>query len=944
LWVGCQSGLYRFDGVSFERVDLLPKDSLESRSVRTLLATRDGSLWVLFAIGRIARLNSSDRTTPIWLPANPSGEKVRLLDEDGSGTVLAYTFSSKAYAFQGDQLRAVESVRGFPAGDLRGTIADTRGNYWVLTSRGLAVLQNGKQRFENLSARYSNATQAGISHTGQIWVADGQAFRLVEDDGNNPPRPGNVQLRSRYDAAALLSRDGSWWTADCPVGVCRAWPSASNQPVPRSQFAADAFTRLDGLSSDRAMTLFEDKEGSIWVGTKQGLDQFRKNPFVRVQFPMPLSYFSMTVDAEKGIWTGTDYNYDNMGNDLWKLDPKPSKLPGFESRLSSAFTDRDGSTIFGGEGAAWRFFGGRMTRMEMPLPRPNLGFRTVAKDADGHLWASFRGDQTYRWDDKRWILKGGLETLHAGMATVAMQDHDGALWLGFQDNVISVIRGNQATNYSAADGLGIGPVTSLSTREPILAGGEFGLNLLVGKRFLPLLTDHEEGLRGISGIARTMNGDLWLHGAAGAVHIAATEFSRAVVDPTYRMHSRVYDADDGLTAGAQQAMGTPSVVEDKQGRLWFATADGLAWFEHEDRQPQDGTPLDAQILSLSTQQISYPPRQHLQLPAGTRNLVVRYTALSLKVPERVQFRFRLRGIDKEWRFMGNARSANYSNLGPGTYRAEVSASNDDGVWNEKGASMDFSIRAAFYQTQWFMAACAAIALLAVWALLRIQVVRSAKRAAASMAGRMQERERIARELHDTLLQDVQALGLHLRALHIKYGENDSVSAELARLDDAAHRSLADARARVSGLRAGQDANELSEVFREFGEHLAALYPAHLLVEREGSPVNLHPVAADEIVAIGKEALLNAFRHAQARNVRILVAYKARKLEISISDDGKGFVLDAVTQPGSTPGHWGIRGMQERASAMKAKLSVQAQPGEGAGVSLSVAASIAYKRS
>jgi signal transduction histidine kinase/ligand-binding sensor domain-containing protein len=941
LWLGCQSGLYRFDGISFERVDLLPADSLESRSIRAMMATSDGSLWVVFAIGRIARLQASARTTPIWLAGIPSDDRISSLDEDGSGTVLAYTASSNVYAVHDAELRPLGAEWAFPTGKVHGTVVDSGGNFWVATSTGLFVHHKGAQRFERSLANWSNDAAIGVSQAGQMWVADRKGYRPLEVSGTSPPHSSGLPIRSRYDTPELLSRDGSWWIVDCPAGVCRGWPSSSSHSPPSDQFSGDAFTHRDGLSSDRAMTLYEDREGNIWVGTKQGLDRFHKNDFVTVQFPVPVNYFSMVVDAEKGIWTGTMTTYDNVEDYLWKVDPQPNKVPGFSGALDASFEDSDGSMLLGGDGAAWRLTKGQIARLDVRLPYPGARFRTIAKDADGHLWASFQGDRTYRLDDEGWTLKGGLAEVHDGMATAAARDDEGGLWLGFKDNVVSRVRDDQVTNFTGTNGLSLGPVTAMSMGNPALFGGEFGLDVFIDRRFVALHTDQPETLMGITGIARTRNGDLWLNASSGAVRIKAADFNHALKDPAYSMPSRVFNADDGLPAGAQQAVGAPSVVEDKQGRLWFATADGLAWLQPEDVHlaPQ---PPNVEILGLSTQQRIYAATPHLQLPDGTRNLVIRYTALSLKTPERVQFRFRLSGVDMEWRAMGNVRSANYSNLGPGTYRVQVLASNESGVWNEDGASLEFSIRAAFYQTQWFKAACLAAALLGLFTLLRFQTVRTAARAAARMGERMQERERIARELHDTLLQDVQALGLNLRALHMKYGEGNPVGAELAQLDEAAHRSLAEARARVSGLRVGGEVNELSDSFREFGEQLAALYPAALRVECAGTRVRLHPVAADEIVAIGREALLNAFRHANAKNITVSIAYSPRTFELAVSDDGKGFDFGRISKD-DRPGHWGILGMQERSRTLKGELAIEAQASGGTRVFLRVAAAIAYVR-
>ena len=688
------------------------------------------------------------------------------------------------------------------------------------------------------------------------------------------------------------------------------------------------------------MTLLEDMKGNIWVGTKLGLDEFHKNSFTTVRFPGSVRYFVMAVDPQRGIWTGSNTNLSGVEDSLWKIDPHPVRTPEFSGSLGAVFQDSDGSYLWGGVDAIWRLQAGKVRRLPIAALFPKGSVRTLQMDSSGDLWASFLGNRTYKLGPSGWMLNGGLAQAHDAMATSVAKDADGALWFGSRDNAVARLQGTQLRTYTQLDGLDVGPVTSIWTGTPKLFGGEFGIDIFIDGRFIAIRSDQPDRLKGISGIVRSRDGDLWLNGSAGGAQIRSDDFEHAVHDPTFRVPLTVYDAEDGLPAGAAQAIGSQSVVEDKQGKLWFATDDGLAWLKPTSESAAATQPK-VEILSLSTPHATYPPTSGLELPAGTRNLSIRYTALQVTFPARTHFQFRLSGIDNQWRDLGAERSANYSNLSPGRYQVQVLATNEAGIWNETPAELRFSIRAAFYQTTWFNVACAVLFLMTLLGITRILSARAASRAAARMSERMLERERIARELHDTLLQDVQALRLNLRALHMKYGDDNPMGPELAELDRAAEHSVAQARSRVSGLRSSE-ITHLGDQLREFGEQLAALYPANLKVESSGPEKRLHPVAADEIVSIGREALLNAFRHAQAKRIWVSIQYSNQALNVSISDDGIG--IDSDGGGTSSPGHFGVVGMRERARGLKADLSIEANGDRGTRIHLRVPAARAFARS
>jgi signal transduction histidine kinase/ligand-binding sensor domain-containing protein len=937
LWLGTGSGLYRFDGVSFQTIDLRPPDSLESRGVRYMLATTAGDLWVTFNNDDLIVLSRSTGYQAVPVPL-PAGERALFFSEDGDGAVWAIT-ASKCFVRRAGTWLLLGPEWQLPAGEIEQAKLDHQGTFWVATERNVSVLRKGATHFESTQTNALPDAMIGISQSGVMWKQDDKGLAPLEGpdveriDEKSPPIARNDLT------ATLLARDGSWWSADCPKGICRAVPTPTTHGAPLASAGQDTFTRADGLSSDSAMVIFEDREGNIWVGTKKGLDQFRRNDVVNVRFPTPVGYFAMVPDAIGGIWTGTDTRSERADDYLWKLDPLPTRLAGFTGDTDVAFRDRDGSMLMAGTGRAWQFTDGHLRPLPIPKGKGH-GFRILAKDNDSRIWASFIDEVTYRLDGLEWVPQGGLAKVPATQGLAAALDASDTLWLGFADNRVALIKDSIAKSYSRDDGLNTGPVTAILPGKIPLVGGQLGLNGFDGKRFVTLHSDRPDSLKGISGIIETGDGSIWINGAAGVARISGDHIERAMREPGFIMQSRVFDAQDGIPGGAQQSVGAPSLVEDKQGRIWIGAADGLAWLDPK-HISFNTAPTPVEIVSLSTSARPYTPTPNLRLPSGTRELAIRFAGLSLSIPSRIRFRAQLLGIDGAWRDLGTARSVNYSNLGPGAYTIKVMASNALGGWPESATSLSFEIAPMFYQTLLFKAGCVALSIVLILWGVRLHGVRSAARVSARMGERLKERERIARELHDTLLQDIEALGLNLRALNQKHGEENPAHREMALLDEAARRSLNAARARVGELRAeARTSIFLSEQLNQLAEKLALLYPTGYRLEIQGEVEQLHPAAVDEILAIGREAVLNAFRHARATQVVIVLHYAARFMELAVCDDGAGISENELGE-GDKPGHWGLRGMRERAKALKAEFTISPIANGGTRVHLRVGSAIAY---
>jgi signal transduction histidine kinase len=337
---------------------------------------------------------------------------------------------------------------------------------------------------------------------------------------------------------------------------------------------------------------------------------------------------------------------------------------------------------------------------------------------------------------------------------------------------------------------------------------------------------------------------------------------------------------------------------------------------------------------------------NVHLPALTRDLQIDYSALSLVAPEKIHFRYRLEGQDHDWREVVKDREVQYSNLPPGSYRFRVIACNNSGVWNEQGDSLEFSIAPAYYQTNWFRALCAAALFTMVWATYQFRARQLHREFALTLEARIGERTSLARELHDTLLQSFHGLMLRFAVVSQLLPERPVEAKEqLDRTMDRAAKAIAEGRDAVQGLRDSTiQTNDLAQSINTLGEELAT-DPAHhgtpaFRVTVEGEARDLHPILRDEIYRVAAEALRNAFRHAQPRQIEVEIRYDNQQFRLRVRDDGKG--IDPGVLSGKEPeGHYGLPGMRERGRLIGGKLVIWSEVGAGTEVELSIPATAAY---
>jgi len=405
------------------------------------------------------------------------------------------------------------------------------------------------------------------------------------------------------------------------------------------------------------------------------------------------------------------------------------------------------------------------------------------------------------------------------------------------------------------------------------------------------------------------------------------------------VHPTVFDSSDGVMLHSDAySYYSPRVTKSPDGRLWYVTGAGVQVIDPR-HIPFNKRPPPVHIEQITADDKTYGLNRGMRLPALTRHLQIDYTALSLVTAEKVRFKFKLEGEDKDWRDVGNRRHAFYTNLSPRSYRFRVIACNNSGVWNEAGDTLAFSIDPAYYQTTWFRALIAAIVLAMLGGLYRLRLYQIAREFNVRLEERVSERTRLARDLHDTLLQSFHGLMLQFQVVN-KLMPEGKAKDQLEKALEQADEAIAEGRSAVYDLRSSTvTTNDLSEALDAVGNELSKEDTADFALVVEGGPRDMHPIIRDEVYRISREALRNAFKHARARHIETEINYGERLLRIRIRDDGQGIPAEILEQ--GRPGHYGVPGMRERARQAGADLTIWSRVGSGTEIELSVAGSIAY---
>ena len=941
LWLATSEGLFRFDGIRSERIEAEGRDGKHDLP-SALLVTKSGDVWTNFETShRFAVYRQGALRILKDAPRAPSRIVGMVEGADGAMWALTANFNAEVLRFRDGKWKTFNAADGLPKTNAANMLVAADGALWIACSTAVARLAPGAERFEI----YRKTPPGMLSQDpeGRIWFSESRGSYPITGPGG---RGAPVSLREPYHTgsaptrgAPLFDHEGNLWIGTRYDGVRHlATPAATLGSGSREAF--QSFTSRDGLSSDVTNQLLEDREGNIWVGTERGLDKFRPATLIaEPELKSPALFGDKLLDASDGSV------YIGQAHTIYRVRAGGRPEPILHT------TAEPQSLCEAPDGAIWIGFATRIVvwanggiRKTIGRPDKDVDHNLIydcAFDTAGSFWMSASDGGLRRYRDGRWktMLAAGDRSdfypttmIRAPRGGVVVQAGDRLVWI--DDS------GRRSSMHLDFGGSELKVLTLYAAGDDVYAAGAFGLSRFRAGRVDTIRADPVSPDSRINGIVRTPQGDTWLAYPKALVRLRSSDLERAFRDKKFPPPTLSLGSGDGLRS-QPHSHSQRSMVRGGDGRLWIATETGTLWMDPA-RIVRNTRPPGVAIKSITADGRAYRDPAKLELAAATANIEIDFSVLSFADPSRVRARYMLEGFDRGWIDPGARRQAFYTNLPPGEYRFRVIGANNDGVWNRSGATLEFRIPPTFFQSGWFFVLCSALVLILLGAIYRLRVAQIARRIHARLDERAGERERIARELHDTLLQGIQGLMLRFQAVADRMTHDGKSHEQLEAALAAADEVVVDARNRVRDLRGVEGTNDLCLIV----EHLVAdapfdpPIPVRIVVE--GKPRLLHPFVAEEIKRIVREALFNTALHARASSAEVAIGFEPRHLAIRMRDDGIG-IPDDVLAHGHKDGHFGMIGMRERAEKIGGDIMISSRPGAGSEIILTLPAKLAFAK-
>lgn len=928
LWFGSGGGLARFDGSRFQIFSKSNGDGLPSDRIEALQPDPQGGLWIGTDQG-ISHLKSGVFQN-YGASAGMTNLRVLTMAVSPTGVVWAGTRGGLFHLENGRAIR-LEGGPDMPApGPSVWALRFARdGALWIGSSAGLHRYHQGRlESFPNNQKSPANSIRAlAEAADGRLLVASIGWFAEISH-GTFGPNLHQDQQPLDLIRDALFDADGNLWLATAGRGLFR-----------RRNSQLTRIDKTNGMGSDDLTYLFLDREKSLWVGTRGGgLHRFRDTavtPFGPAQGLSGQVVETVEERSGGGMWVGTA----DGGLDLL-LDGSVRRIA-TEAQLNKSPI---AATADDGAGGVWvatidgwlRHFSAEGRKLEEE--KIALGRQWAVDihfDRQRQMWIGMAGGGLLRYERGNIIRFTKQEGAPSNFMLAIEDAPDGGLWIGtsgaavvhFKDGIFTPAIAGKTNPLLPHDIISLYADAS----GTLWAGGE-GFGLARIRNASVALVDKSKGLfdNGVFQILEDGQGRLWMGSNRGIHTIEKRAFEAVASGTAQRVESRSYGVSDGMTTAECNANMRPFGWRARDGRLWFATARGLAIINPTALRT-NLSPPPVVVTSFEADTRPFDLNQPLQVPAGTRSFEIHYAGLSYSAPQRNSYRYRLEPFEKDWVEAKGRRTATYTNLRPGSYRFHVTASNSDGTWNREGIVLPVEVLPHWYQTAWAGLAGALLCLLGVYGLHAIRM----KQVEARLALVLGERKRIARELHDTLLQGVSGLALHLEAISHRMVEAPHASrVELDQLLTRLDSYLEEARLSISELR-NSKSNPVffSQSLRHTFKDLLDSEAIEMSLTLEGQE---HPVSTEmdwQMKRIAMEVLTNSLRHSCCQRIEVHLACSDRQIQLQIQDDGHGF--DADGRALTNGSHFGLLGIKERASQIDAHLHIDSRPGSGCTTTLTV---------
>ena len=889
LWLGTEVGLVRFDGNGFAIFDQHSRPALPGNDVQCLLAARDGSLWIGTSDG-LARMK--DGAVSVFNSQNGlPGNSIRALGETNESSIWFSSDNGDA-EWRNGRIVTVD-VAGGKRPDSLFSASLPNGGWASATGTVLRIGRGNNETTRLVVSREIPGTriQAMIAdREGSLWIGtNGGLVRYSE--GKLDKLPVTDPLANASVLSILADREGNLWIGTESTGL----------QILRDQRFRTLTTR-DGLASDNTSAVVDDGAGTLWVGTAgKGLTALRagtqaKTWSVRDGLLSDV-VLSLAAGPNGDLWVGT-----------------ADGLSRIRHNAVASFTSADGL--------------------------PDDFIRSLLVDSDGSLWIGTRHGLTH-WtapgDPGRMQTFTAANGLGSDLVGAMARDSAGNLWVATLGGLARLAKG-ALTNFTTTNGLSSNVITAILARANgtlLIGTQDHGWNLWDGHRFTPV-KENDLARTTIHAILDDGLDHLWFATGSGLGRCDCGQPMGAMQGADC-VHWIEFGTADGLRSRETATNSHPSAWRARDGKLWFATPRGLVEVDTQHFPVNTVTPPVA-IERFAVDDADQSRQAHAtpRVQAGHNHFQFDYAGLSFVAPQKVRYRYMLEGFDHDWTDAGLRRTAYYTNIPPGTYTFRVQAANNDGVWNLEGASLEFRLEPHFYQTVWFYVLLSLALLALVLAVLRLRLLRAEREFRAVLG----ERNRIAREIHDTLAQGYVGISVQLEVLSelLRLNKVDAAAKHLDKTRGYVREGLDDARQSIWALRS-QDSDEttlpvrIRRIVEQAGGHgLEAQFSIY------GAYRPLPPGMEREILRVAQEAIHNVRKHAAAAKLMVRLEYTPGDIALEVRDDGHGF----ETRSDFEPGHYGLTGMRERAGAIGGSLEVESTPGAGATIRLKAPAPGAKK--
>lgn len=906
IWVGTREGLLRFDGVRFTTWDAFSQATLPRSGVRSLLAARDGAMWVGFAAdGLVARIVGGAVTVFDGERGLRRGAVVAL-SEDGDGVVWAGG-DNGLWAFDHTRWTQWAQDRGIPSGAVTSVFADRDGTVHAASS-GVVVARRVKAHSFEQTVRAAD-TMGGFAQTsdGAVWFTDPTVgYRSTSARSVEP----SSAARQGRGLRMVVDRKGSLWVGTGGQGL---WRTRN----PGGVAAPERATSLSGLLGDGVYALIEDRDGNIWAGTTEGLNRLTPRTIEQI---IDIGLVRGVASAPDGtIWIRT----------VDKLFTVDASLPGERREIvipadahGIAVDDR-GAWLAAGAGLARIDRGGRVSRVSSPDVREAGAVESLVLDRRGGVWliTAAAGIMHQSEAGLRRLVLG--EPLRAARVTAALVDREDRAWFAFDNGRVAVTQGDDVRVVASPEsGAPIYTVLHEDQDGHIWLAGNGVVSRYEDGRFLTAHASARLPIHSLMSIVTDDRGALWIGSGAGVLQMNRDDFDALAADPGVAPRFRTFTRSDGV-AGTPVAVGLNlGSLRARDGRLWFVTTRGVTVLDPHVLEAHT-TPASVRFEGALADDRRVRPGEDTRLPAGTRKVQIDYTLVDLTSPLKARFRYRLDPFDHDWVDAGNRRQAFYTNLRPGNYVFRAIATDAAGGGRSQEAVWAFSVAPRFFQTATFAAISIAsfcLLLIAGWRLRERHL-----RKQFSLV--ISERARLGREIHDTLLQGLVAIALQFDSLAHDLAPTPRLQARFLRLRDRIEEYIREARRSIWDLHTQPAHGHLIESVRRAGEFATDGRDIAFSLQVQGTPYTCPPRVEEQVVRIAQEAALNSVRHASPRTLSIELVYDESAVTLRIADDGCGFEAGGAR----AASHFGITSMHDRVRSVGGSLTLDSVPGRGTDV-------------